>query len=129
MHPVDYANRNSGLAWVDGTARPGDYYVAVSRRAAYDDEDQGVLPVHLQIAVVGKAGVGAPSYEKGAATGISTPSASSSSSTPSTAVAAGSPVTVTSAGSNWPLIGGVSAGVVVLAGVGAAAANAARRRH
>jgi len=126
MHPVDYANRNSGLAWVDGTARPGDYYVAVSRRAAYDNDDQGVLPVHLQIAVVGTAGVGAPSYEKATATAKSTPSASAS---PSTAVAAASPVTVASSGHNWPLIGGVSAGVVVLAGVGAAAANTARRRH
>ncbi len=137
MHPVDYANRNAGQANMSGTARPGDYYVAVSRRGAADDDDQVALPVHLQIAVVGTPGTGAPTYEKSSASSTSAPSTSpatatpshtSSPTTPPTATTVAAPASESSSGTNWPLIGGLAGGVVVLAGVGGAAAGALRRR-
>ncbi len=130
MRAVDYANRNSGLAWINGTARPGDYYVAVSRRGVIEDSAQAALPVHLQIAVVGQAGVGAPTYVKATATSDPRPTTSATNSSrprthTSTVVAARAPG---SSGTNWPLIGGLAGGVVVLAAAGGVAAAAVRRR-
>lgn len=132
MHPVDYANRQSDLGWVNGTARTGDYYVAVAREDG-SSSDQGVLPVNLQIVTVGDKAKG-PTYQDATPTSSATPSSPATSapteapSKDATTEAAGpADQQVEESGPSGTLIAGISVGAVLLAGIGVAATIAARR--
>lgn len=128
---VDYAGRNSRYGPEHVTARPGDYYIAVSRKVPSADAPQITLPVVIQVAVPGKAGEGAPTYQGSAAPSSdesAAPSASSSTSVRASDVVVGEPAGG-SGGKNWALIGGAGAGAVALAAVGSAAAIALRRKQ
>lgn len=125
--PVRYRNRESSDPAVRWASRDGDYYVAVSLGALQHDVTGRLMQIRLDVQVKGSKS-GAPTYQTAAtnsapATPSADPSGRQQSSAPTSRVPT-SPATATApartagSGVGLPLVLGIVAAVIVVAGAG-----------